>query len=126
MLQTKPYNDVLVYDQESDDFHIDTQKLKKYVKFYIKIQRKGKKVGKKTIIRSDMVLCEKEMFEALGLEYVPEDKTKRRICPDMNSIKDILRVKNSYTDKDERVSFSMQAVACDRANEDCADSGSID
>ena len=87
--------------------------LKKYAKFYIKILRKGSKVEKRTILRSDMVPCEKEMFKALGLEEISDEKIKRRICPDMNSIKNILRVKNSYTDKNERVSFSIQAVACD-------------
>ena len=43
---SQPYEDVLRYNSESDDFHIDTENLKKYAKFYIKILRKGKKVEK--------------------------------------------------------------------------------
>ena len=123
---SQPYEDVLRYNSESDDFHIDTENLKKYAKFYIKILRNGKKVEKQTILRSDMVQCDKEMFKALGEEEISDEILKRRLCPDMNSIQDILRVKNKYTDKDERVSFSMQAVSCDRDIEDCADPDSIE
>ena len=72
-----------------------------------------------------MVQCDKEMFKALGEEEISYDILKRRLCPDMKSIKEILRVKNSYTDKNERVSFSMQAVSCDRDIEDCADPSAI-
>jgi hypothetical protein len=72
-----------------------------------------------------MVQCDKEMFKALG-EEVSQDILNKRLCPDMNTIKDILRVKNSYTDKDERVSFSMQAVACDSDTEECADPTAIE
>ena len=125
-MQSQPYEDVLRYNLESDDFQIDTESLKKYAKFYIKILRKGKKVEKQTILRSDMVQCDTEMFKALGEEEISDDILKRRLCPDMKSIKEILRVKNSYTDKDERVSFSMQVVSCDRDIEDCADLDSID
>ena len=73
-----------------------------------------------------MVQCDKEMFKALGEEVISDETLKRRLCPDMNSIKDFLRVKNSYNDKDERVSFSMQAVSCDSDVEECADPASID
>lgn len=67
------------------------------------------------------------MFKALGeMNLQNENKIRRRICPDMKTIQDIIRVKNSYTDKDERVSFSMQAVACDSALEECAEPASIE
>ena len=54
-LQSQPYNEVLKYDSENSDFQIDAEKLKKYAKFYIKILRKGAKVEKETVMRSDMV-----------------------------------------------------------------------
>lgn len=44
----------------------------------------------------------------------------------MKTIKNKLRVKNSYTDQDERVSFSIQAVACDNETETCADPGAVE
>ena len=60
-----------------------------------------------------MMPCDKEMYKSLGEDIISEDKINMRICPDLETIKEVLRVKNSYTDKNERVSFSIQAVACD-------------
>ena len=69
-----------------------------------------------------MVLCIPEMFKALGEgDELSEADLNMRLCPDMDTIKDLLRVKNSYSDKNERVSFSIQAVACDQnEDENCA------
>lgn len=39
----------------------------------------------------------------------------------MNKIKEELRVKNSYSNTEERISFSVQAVNCDNSTEDCQD-----
>ena len=71
-----------------------------------------------------MVPCEEKMFEVLGDDKI--SNIKRRLCPDMETIKDVLRVKNSYTDKNERVSFSIQAVACDPNVETCASTDDLD
>ena len=61
-----------------------------------------------------MVLCTPEMFEIMGEgEKYSEADLKTRLCPDIDTIEDVLRVKNSYSDKNERVSFSIQAVVCD-------------
>ena len=84
------------------------EKIFKYAKFYVKILRKGKLVGDPTTLRSNMVLCTPEMFKDLGEgDNNSEEKLNMRLCPDMDTIKDVLRVKNSYTDKDERISFSL-------------------
>ena len=56
------------------DFHFDLDKLKRYVKFYIKILSKGSELEKKTILRSDMVPCTKEMFKDLDDAYISEYK----------------------------------------------------
>tara|TARA_B110000285_G_C14934631_1_gene518970 strand:+ start:147 stop:434 length:288 start_codon:yes stop_codon:yes gene_type:complete len=46
-------------------------------------------------------------------------KINKRLCPDIEKLKDQLRVKNSYSNKEERISFSIQAVNCDNSTEDC-------
>ena len=103
------------------------ENLFKYAKFYVKILRKGKLVGDPTILRSNMVLCTPEMFEALGEgDNLSVEKLNKRLCPDMDTIKEVLRVKNSYSDKDERVSFSLQAVACDQSLDTCASTADIE
>ena len=52
---------------------------------------------------------------------------EKRLCPDLDSIKDLLRVKNAYSNRDERVSFSIQAVVCNDATDStCASSVNID
>lgn len=71
-----------------------------------------------------MVPCEEKMFEILGNDKI--SNIERRLCPDMETIKDVLRVKNSYIDKNERVSFSIQAVACDPNLETCASTDDLD
>lgn len=45
----------------------------------------------------------------------------------MNLIKDDLVIKNGYSNKEERISFSIQAVLCDTdAGETCASNDNID
>ena len=52
---------------------------------------------------------------------------ENRLCPDMNLIKDDLVIKNGYSNKKERISFSIQAVLCDtEAGETCASVKNID
>lgn len=42
---------------EDNNYKYNLQNLKKYVKFYIKILRKGSEVEKQTIYRSDLITC---------------------------------------------------------------------
>ena len=62
------------------------------------------------------------MFKELEESEKSLYKINKRLCPDMVSLKDQLRVKNSYSDNNERISFSLQAVTCNNQTEDCEDS----
>ena len=121
------YKDVLDFNNDFSDYHFNLEELKRYVKFYVKILSRGSELPKQTILRSDMIACTKEMFSDLDEDsQLPEFKIQKRLCPDMEKIKDDLKVKNSYSNKKERVSFSIQAVLCDQPNENCADPEKID
>jgi len=37
---------------------------------------------------------------------------KDRYCPDMDSIKDILKLKNGYLNNEDRISFSVEIEKC--------------
>lgn len=103
------------------------QNLKKYLKFYIKILRKGTEVETQTIYRSGMIGCTEELFEALPKELKVKSVIESRLCPDMATIKDDLVLKNGYSNKEDRISFSIQAVLCDsQAGETCASDEKID
>ena len=64
------------------------------------------------------------MFSQIDDVYISETDIKKRLCPDMENIKNQLRVKNSYMNKEERISFSIEAVLCDQEGDDCALTGS--
>ena len=117
-----------VYDFDSDNnYKFNLEKLSKYIKFYIKILKKGSDVETSTILRSDLVTCTEEMFSTLPEELKVKSVVESRLCPDMESIKDHLVIKNGYSNKKERISFSIQAVLCNaEAGETCAPNGDID
>lgn len=46
---------------------------------------------------------------------------EKRICVDMKEAQEYLKVRNSYTDKRERDSFSITAVVCEDESEGCTD-----
>ena len=52
------------------------------------------------------------MFANLPDDSKDINSINARLCPDMDLVKDTLRLKNSYTNKEERVSFSIQTVLC--------------
>ena len=57
-----------------------------------------------------MVECNAQLFADAEID---PSRIKNRLCPDFESLRDILQVKNSYQNKNERVSFSIEAVLCD-------------
>ena len=89
--------------------------------------KKGSDVETSTILRSDLVTCTEEMFSTLPEELKVKSVVESRLCPDMESIKDQLVIKNGYSNKKERISFSIQAVLCNaEAGETCAPDEDID
>ena len=123
--ENQAYKEVLSTKIEGGETLIEKiipEKIFKYAKFNVNILRRGKLVGDPILLRSNLVLCTPEIFEAYGEgDKLSEAELNMRLCPDMDTIKDLLRVKNSYSDKNERVSFSIQAVACDQSvDKNCA------
>ena len=100
------YADIIEFNEDRSDYHLDFEALKQYVKFYIKIYYHGSEVEEK-ILRSEMVPCTREMFKSLNENALSDYKIEKRLCPDMDKIKKELRVKNSYSNKEERISFSI-------------------
>ena len=96
-IQSKNYAEIFKFNEDFTDYQFNIEKLKKYVKFYVKILKKGSLLEKQTILRSDMVQCTQEMFEKLGGSLISKFKTEKRLCPDMKNINEYLRVKNAYT-----------------------------
>jgi hypothetical protein len=54
-----------------------------------------------------MVFCTEEMFKSVETDENENLKITKRLCPDMSLIKDHLKVKNTYSDKKDRESFSI-------------------
>ena len=53
------------------------------------------------------------MFKGLDLEEIEEaekNQMEKRLCVDMDQIKDYLKVRNPYSNKQDRGSFSISAV----------------
>ena len=60
----------------------------------------------------------------MDLEEIPEAEKKqmeKRICVDTEEIKDYLKVRNSYSNKQDRGSFSITAVLCEDPDAGCTD-----
>ena len=116
--QTSKYSEVFDFNEDGTDAQFNLENLKKYVKFHVRIKRSGADV-EKLILRSDLVKCKREFFKGLTVdehddEYFLDYNIGRRLCPDMDMIKDYLQVKNTYNNKHEKISFSIQAVNCDQ------------
>ena len=107
--------------EEKSKFKVNLENLKKYIKFYVKVLQNGSEVEKK-ILRSDLVYCSKDLMEGTGDYEEDGSKLETMICPDMESIKDQLKIKNKYSNKKDRISFSIQATICDSSQEsyECA------
>jgi hypothetical protein len=105
-IEDQEYSDLFIFNEDKTDYKFDLEKLKRYVKFYVKILQKGSEVENK-ILRSDMVPCTREMFKSLNQNDLSDYKISKRMCPDVEKLQDQLRVKNSYSNKDERISFSI-------------------
>ena len=63
-IEDQEYSDLFIFNEDKTDYKFDLEKLKRYVKFYVKILQKGSEVENK-ILRSDMVPCTREMFKSL-------------------------------------------------------------
>lgn len=67
-----------------------------------------------------MIPCTVEMFNQNN--HFPDETSQyyigRKICPDMEHIKEFWKLKNGYSNQNERVSFNIQAAVCDNSTFD--------
>lgn len=67
------YGNVIKLNSDNNQYILDSENLKQYAKFYVKILRRGQNVEKQTILRSDMVPCERSMFESLNKDKLADE-----------------------------------------------------
>lgn len=114
VIKNEPWTEVLNFDQD-DIRHpsLNLDKLSKYLKFYVKFYQAGTEIENK-VFRSSMVHCKKEMFK----NYEPEEAElvvmEKRLCFDMDDMKDYISVKHPYIDKRDRYSYAIQGVVCEK------------
>ena len=93
-------------------FPIDTEKLFTYVVPVINFRQIID--GKTTYIREPMRRCTAKDFEDRGYQFTSEDEkvfAGFKICPNWEKL-DFLKVKNSYNNKMERYSYSVEIHQC--------------
>lgn len=125
-----PSSEVYNFDNEDptlSNFNYD--KLDRYIKFYVKTRVRIK--GVETHYRSKMIPCDLKQFKDNNFD--PDEITKQkliqRVCPDLEFMQDYWRIKNSYTNYDERHSFNIAVVVCNNetaGSEGCATKDDID
>ena len=66
------------------------------------------------------------MFSALADDKKSKEQ-EYRLCPDIDSLGDLLKVEGTYSNYHSRTSFNIQAVLCEKSKDpSCADPGDID
>lgn len=93
--------------------NINLEKLKKYIIFQIKVRKRED--GREVIYKAPMIPCTVEMFAKNNYEF--DDKAQewisKRLCPDIEAMKDYWILRNGYTNGTDRSSFNVQVVLCD-------------
>lgn len=92
---------------------IDINKLSNYISFVLKVHTK-KDDGSQTFIQTKFRKCKSEDFIREGIDETianHKNELKERLCPDKESLKDLWRLKSSYTDHN-RVSFVIGINQC--------------
>ena len=83
--------------------------------------------GVEKSLRSDMVECTEQMFEALPDDNKDLSELKRRLCPNMKELQNFLMVKGLYSDPYKRISFSLEVDLCNKTlDSKCANIEDID
>ena len=86
---------------------VNVEKLNKYIKFVLKIRVREE--GKTHIYRSLMTRCTPEMYEQRNYNQNETSTFRfdRRLCPEVDAIKDFWKLKNGYSNEKERISFNI-------------------
>ena len=103
--------DIDIFDQESIAKvaypTINYEKLEQYISINLKAQYRksnGENEYEETYYKTGFRLCTSQDFEKNG--FKPNFKVEERYCPeDSGLLKEMLRVRNGYSDAKDRVSF---------------------
>ena len=86
---------------------VNLEELNRYIRFQVKVRSRVQ--GKTFVHRSKMIPCTVEMFNQNN--HFPDETSQyyigRKICPDMEHIKEFWKLKNGYSNQNERVSFNI-------------------
>jgi len=92
---------------------VDVDKLSKYIKFVTKIEYK--ETDAEYYVKGNFRRCKAQDFRNKNYKINDsrlEENLEKRLCPDMTSLKDFLKLKNGYTNYTDRISVSFQIVKC--------------
>ena len=88
--------------------------MKRYVIPRLKVRTREN--GVSTYVRMDWRKCKISDFEQMGVTVNEKDKNsyEARLCPDVSQmLKHLYRIKNTYGDQKERISFSVEIEKCE-------------
>ena len=96
-----------------DNLKIDQYKLSRYFSLEMRIRTVTKEIDNWNIF--ELRHCKSKDFTDRGFKFSNEDAmkvTEKRFCPQSERMKAFWQVKNAYTNKGDRVSFSMEIHKC--------------
>ena len=95
---------------------IDYVKLSKFIQFSIYINEEQRQAGTSKTYRGNFRSCTHKDFDKRNLHIHEQERQsfQKRLCPDMDTFSNKLRVKNSYSNQKDRVSFVVHAEVCDK------------
>ena len=106
-------NKGVMYQNQEGVMSFNLTQLNKYITFNVLIRHRHLQGDK--FIRGSFKKCSVQQFIDNG--YTPskdeESIIKERLCPDMEHLGDFYKIKNGYTNRTERVSFSLEIHQCD-------------
>ena len=96
--------------------------MNKYLRFVVRIMEDGSEI-KNQRIRYDMVPCDPKWFGSNDT-LIGDDHMVRmgmQLCPDMDVMKDVLKVENLFMNNRNRKYFALSAELCSGDLKDCYD-----
>ena len=100
-----------IFDTGTSSFNM--KKMSEYFEINIAIRERNAKWSR--YLNVDFRLCKASDFVKRGVP-IQEGKTKeqyeQRLCPNFEKYPELVRIKNIYDNKEDRVSFSMEIYRC--------------
>lgn len=121
--QTIDIGSPLASDPEIID--ADYNKLRSYVQAYLVMQVVTE--GQTIFHHKELRNCKVADFQRNGIEIAEDriDEMKARLCPALEEDISWFKLQNSYQNKADRISFSIELHKCDSAEASCQDQGNV-